>query len=314
MSGTQDCPRCGATYFADDGTTWVLCVQCRKKFSISSHTTKKTATVLPSTPKSFPPLSVSPSHSGFSSALIYLAMRHVLHKLSINLFIWGIFYIVLSLGAGLIANNDKGSESPFILATISLLAAVTGIVLVSEAIWLTKDPSATGLQIAAITMMITTILITRHLFASLLTRHTKYGQFMSHQPSPAELVEANAVLDTLLNGKLRNTPELIEFYSVSKICCILWRGLLLDDRIVLIAIEEYSFNRSIADIYMLTSANFSLHVFSPGFLGFGLNGACSFNTLKVNCTIPPECYQRYQEWKEQQTVSSVQHDQSLIYY
>jgi hypothetical protein len=261
-------------------------------------------TIIPPPPMRVGPASTSGvviQYGELQHAAIYLGMTRVLRGYGIGNIIFGVILCVLSVAFLL------QPDHAFSLLG-GLFCGIIGLAFIGEGVWLIAAPSAAGLLVAAITMFVSAVIFLLYNVVvlvvliiagvSLITRYKKYGPLMTTRPSAAMLKEAGALLDQIQKGKRKNTANLIEFSSVSAFRRRLWRGLLLDNMAVLIGYDGRSFGRTIVDIYFLPPSGFKIDVSRREVVGRWLKAKLFVSDLQMSGTMPPECYDRYQSWKD----------------
>ena len=119
------------------------------------------------------------------------------------------------------------------------------------------------------------------------------------RPAPEMMKQAGLLLDKLRKATRKKSPELIEFSSSDALARKLWRGLLQEDMLVLIATEKRLFSFAIADIYFLAPYEITIESSRKELIGKWLKGTMQIHEQKIKGTIPPECLERFQTWQQQ---------------
>lgn len=313
MSTSLACPQCGSAVNTADGSPANHCPQCGTALSATTAPMAPMSSIPPppvlSTAMPMANTGVVLQYGELQHAATYLGMARALRGIGIGNIVWGFILIIIAIVLSPAVQHSTGTNAK-VLLVMSILYGVFAIIFIAEGIWLTASPSAAGLMTAAITMFVSAGLFVRGIVlllalvfygVALIKRHKKYGPLLAQRPAPEMLAQAKVLLDKLEKAKRKKAPELIEFSSSDAFARRLWRGLLQDNLIVLIALESRIIGRSIADVYFLPPSGLMIDIARKEFIGKWLKGTMYINDLKMNGTIPPECYERYQAWKAQAT-------------
>jgi hypothetical protein len=243
-------------------------------------------------------------------AATYLGMARTLRGIGIGNIVWGAILLVISIVMSLSGGTSK--TEALVSCAIFL---VFSLGFIAEGVWLIVAPSSTGLLVAAISMFLNALLFGRGILililliaygVVLIQRYKKYGPLMAQPPASTSLAQAAELLDKLQKAKRQQSPDLIEFNVPRTLMRRLWRGLLQDNLIVLVALETRLFGRAIAEVYFLPPAEISIEVTRKEFMGKWLKGTLVIADQKPEKgTIPPECFERFQVWQQQYIVPSV---------
>jgi len=293
-----------------ENTGQFLCPQCGT--AVPAAASIPPTPVLPPPPvaQTMQPGDILP-YSELQQAAIYCGMARTLRGIGIGNILWGIVIILFG-----VTNAMSALSGVSVTTTIGLVFGVAyiffGVVFIAEGIWLIAAPSASGLLVAAFTMFVSCVLfiagplliIVLVLFGlSLIRRYQKYGPLMAERPAPAMMAQAGELLNRLRKAARKRTLELIEFNSAGAFVRRMWRGLLQDNLVVLIAYEKRFFGMAIEDIYFLSPEEISIDVKGKVLIGKMLKGTLMVQGKQFTGTIPPVCYDRYEVWNRRYTLS-----------
>lgn len=309
MPTTMSCPQCGSAVSNGSENAPATCPQCGTAMPVSA-TVIASPTILPPSSVMIPPTPISPvnpdtilPYGDLQQAAIYLGMERTLRGIGVGKIILGVILIIFSVG-GLIGLSISATSLDIVFHAIY---AIFGLWFIVEGIWLLVAPSATGLLVAAISMFVAGLLFFRLIpaliiligaGAALLNNYRKYGPVMARHPTPEMATMAGRLLDKLQKAKWQKSPDIIEFNSAVSSARRLWRGLLQENLVIMVVLEERFFGKSIADIYFLPPGELRIDVSRKEPVGKKLKGILHFNDVREDGTLPPECYQRFEEWKQ----------------
>lgn len=290
------CSRCGRDDVAQD-----LCPDCAA-MSIPMPP------LIPPTPVLNPSAMPILVYGDLEHATTYLGVARTLRGIGIGQIIWGIFVLGLGLLFAL-ALNDLDMTVRLIVGTMYF---AFGVAFITEGIWFVVAPSAAGLLVAAITMFVTALLFVLGMFSiigiatlivlivygiSLIRIYKKYGPLMAQRPNELMLTQAASLLDTLMKGKIKRVPELFEFCVTSFATRRYWRGLLLNNMAVFIALDARLIGRSIAEVFILSPAGIEIEVNFPKRIPRQVKGVLFLNDQHMTGSMPLVCYQRFLDWQ-----------------
>ncbi|OPZ87162.1 MAG: hypothetical protein BWY76_00607 [bacterium ADurb.Bin429] len=190
------------------------------------------------------------------------------------------------------------------------MLALFGLCFIIGGIWLIVAPSAQGILLAAISMFASAgllllngrigILLVILIFygIALVKWYKKYGTVMEHCPSAAMLAQAGELLDKLRKASRMKSTDIIEFSTGDAMACRIWRALLQNNLIVMIVLEARIIGYSIADVYFLPYTGLTIEIERQEILGKWLKATFYVNNQRVKGTILPECYERFEAWKQ----------------
>jgi hypothetical protein len=280
---------------------------CRKEFVMTESQPPPPTALVPPTPV---PVTLAAGaqvpYSELEHAATYLMMIRKLRGIGIGNIIAGILIAFIALTVAMASTTPKELLTQRIAAGVS----VVGLFAVAEGIWFIAAPSVIALTFAAISMFLFAALslLSGRIYLpfalgfygySLLVMHKKYGHAFAVQPAPQILDQGKQLLDLLRKAKRKKSPDLIEFSTFAAYSRRLWRGLLSDRLLVLVAFEGRMIGQSIADLYFLPPAGMTIDVTRKEALGSWLKGTFIVNDQKFTGTIPPECFERFETWQRQ---------------
>ncbi len=303
MTTTLHCARCGAPL--DDATGQpAACPQC-------GTATTPPVTILPPPPQLFTPQEpveamATLAYGELQHAAIYLGMARTLRGMGIGQLVTGVIWIALGVYFWFKSQGALTPSSSYNLG-VSVIFLLTGLWLIGSGIWFVATSSETAMQVAGVSMIVIggifalySILVAIILIfygIEVLRRRKRYGPLMTSKPSETMRQQAGVLLDTLLKAKRKKSPDIIEFSSSTATARRLWRGLLQDNLLVLIALDSRIIRRHIADVFFLPPSGLAIDISRREVWGTWLKGTFIVGEQKVTGTIPRECYERYQAWQ-----------------
>ena len=309
MTDSSSCPQCGAAVSSDSASPSAACAQCGTPLSAmpppaASMPPPPMTTTLPPPPPPLPTMAVADAlpYGKLQQAVVYMGMTQTLRKIGLGHIIFGVFLV--AIGAILAFN---GREFLGIPSTVMMaIYGVLGMMFLAEGIWLTVAPSAVGLLVAAISLFVAAVFFCNGIILLiilicygivLIKRYQKYGPLMAQLPAPAMQAQATDILTKLTKARRKKSPDLIEFSASDALARRLWRGLLQEDMVILIALESRLFGKSIAEVYFLPTGGLQIDLGRRELLGKWLKATFHIADLTVKGTIHPECYRRFEAWQ-----------------
>ena len=319
MSYEAICSQCNAAFTVEENEEAVSCPVCGAAQEPTS--TQATASIMVPPPiqsTAIPPPAIKPvmqpaevmSYGELQHAAIYVAMTRSLRGIGIGQIIWGVLLTAIWFAITLHASST-GNEGAGVLLIITIVIACFGAILIAVGIWLIVSPSAIGLLIAAISMFVVAAISIRGILVSLILifygialikRYKKYGDALTQRPTPALKAQAEQLLNKLQKARGINSPDLLEFNSSDAFSRNYWKGLMMDNLVILVEYEARIIGRSIGEVFFLAPYELNIDMSGKKISGKWLKAKFIIRELKFNGKIPTECYARYENWVKQHTL------------
>lgn len=230
----------------------------------------------------------------------FITVRRILNRAGIGSIIFGVIAIIM--GIGLYDGNP-----------LNEILGLIGLFLVVEGIWIITVPKSIGLVVDGFALFVVgtwNILITianasggigSHFFAYLgiwqiawgiqsIIRYKRFSTIPIDKPSDESVKHLNNLVNTIRSAKPEEEPDIVEFEAKNFPNERMWKGKLAQGWAVFIA-------RGGSDVVFTAKKDVEFVKTGKALLGKTLKASFKLGTWKMQGSISPELFDRFQAWK-----------------
>jgi hypothetical protein len=231
----------------------------------------------------------------------YRRAVRTLRGFAIGAAVFGVIAVVT--GSALLAQNP-----------LNIILIGIGLLLIAEAIWNVVAPSAIGILVDAVVLLIVALwnigITVLELAAGALTdarwgiigvvqigiaiyRFTTFPRFqaaLQEKPDAEDVRHLDELVKTILKAKAKEEDNLIGFQQKDPFKAMAWRAQLADNAAIFVAKQGH-------DVILAHKEAVEIEVTGKVFLGKTLKAKLRIKDRTMNGTISPESYAKYEHWK-----------------